>query len=299
MTALCRKRCGGYGNEGVGRGAIIILEIIVFTGVLACAGTCIAQESQAKSQKEELKALQNTVERMVKERHHQQQKEEFKALENKLSDMERLKSKAEEKMRAAEQALEKERLKVSNLSAGLEKAADAAKEKERDIFELKALSVLQDARLKNLEGLLKSYGIPLGDDKKPAKVSGDMKKAISSKVRAERQEKLAEMELEEIKRKTNKERLNMHYNLAVVYDRNGLYKDAEREYLKCLEIDPKDADVHYNLGILYDDKLNNNGRAMEHYEKFLLLRPMGDNAELVRQWKFHVELEQRIGSEVR
>jgi len=43
----------------------------------------------------------------------------------------------------------------------------------------------------------------------------------------------------ELTAKVNKERLDMHYNLAVVYDKNGMYKDAEREYLKCLKISMK------------------------------------------------------------
>jgi len=103
----------------------------------------------------------------------------------------------------------------------------------------------------------------------------------------------------ELARKVNKERLDMHYNMAVVYDKNGMYKDAEREYLKCLEIDPNDADVHYNLGILYDDKLNNDHRAANHYKKFLELRPMGDNATQVRVWLTRIELEDRVGKETR
>ena len=112
--------------------------------------------------------------------------------------------------------------------------------------------------------------------------------------------KLRENELPpEIKKKLDKERLDMHYNLAVVYDKTGMYKDAEREYVKCLTIDPNDADVHYNLGILYDDKLNLNHKAHVHYQRFLELRPMGDNATLVRVWLTGIELEKRLGKEAR
>ena len=104
---------------------------------------------------------------------------------------------------------------------------------------------------------------------------------------------------EELKVKLNRERLEMHYNLAVVYEKNGMYSDAEREYLKCLKIDPKDPGVHYNLGILYDDKLNKNSKAMDHYWKFLTYRPMGDTAERVRDWITKLELEKRLGKELR
>jgi tetratricopeptide (TPR) repeat protein len=100
-------------------------------------------------------------------------------------------------------------------------------------------------------------------------------------------------------RKTNKERLDMHYNLAVVYSKNGMYKDAEREYLKCLDIDPKDAGVHYNLGLLYDDKLNKNNKAMWHYKKYLQFVPKGNDTYKVRQWLTDIELETRLGAEAR
>ncbi|MCX5677841.1 MAG: tetratricopeptide repeat protein [Candidatus Omnitrophica bacterium] len=104
---------------------------------------------------------------------------------------------------------------------------------------------------------------------------------------------------EEMKVKLNKERLDAHFNTAVMYEKNGLWHDAEREYLKCLRIDPKDAGVHYNLGILYDDKLNMNNKALYHYYKFLSLRPMGETAERVRDWITKMELENRLGKELR
>lgn len=103
----------------------------------------------------------------------------------------------------------------------------------------------------------------------------------------------------ELKTKFNKEMLDKHFNLAVLYEMNGLYKDAEREYLECLKIEPKDADVHYNLAILYDDRLNNNKKAQQHYYKFLACRPIGEPGEDVRDWIMRSELEKRLGSTVR
>ena len=104
---------------------------------------------------------------------------------------------------------------------------------------------------------------------------------------------------EALRVKMEKERLDMHYNLAIVYEKNGLYVEAEKEYLKCLKIDPKDPGVHYNLGILYDDKLNENDKAREQYWEFLKYRPMGDTAERVRDWITKLELEKRLGKEMR
>jgi len=59
---------------------------------------------------------------------------------------------------------------------------------------------------------------------------------------------------------SDRERRDMHYNMAVVYAKEGRYIEAEAEYLRALRIDPSDAVVHYNLGILYDDELNDPGR---------------------------------------
>ena len=81
----------------------------------------------------------------------------------------------------------------------------------------------------------------------------------------------------------------MHFNLAVAYDKTKMYKAEEREYLECLRLDPRDANVHYNLGILYDDKLKNDARAIKHYQKYLQLRPMGEDSEQVKEWIMHAE----------
>lgn len=92
----------------------------------------------------------------------------------------------------------------------------------------------------------------------------------------------------------SKQRLDMHFNLAVAYDKTGMYKEEEREYLECLRIDPNDANVHYNLGILYDDKFNDNLKAIKYYKKYLQLRPTGGDAEQVRQWIMYAEQQQRL-----
>ena len=91
-----------------------------------------------------------------------------------------------------------------------------------------------------------------------------------------------------------KQRLDMHFNLAVAYDKTKMYKAEEREYLECLRLDPRDANVHYNLGILYDDKLKNDARAIKHYQKYLQLRPMGEDSEQVKEWIMHAEQQQRL-----
>ena len=86
----------------------------------------------------------------------------------------------------------------------------------------------------------------------------------------------------------------MHFNLAVTYDKTKMYKAEEREYMECLRIDPHDANVHYNLGILYDDKLKNDAKAIKHYQKYLQLRPIGEDSEQVKEWIMHAEQQERL-----
>jgi len=81
-----------------------------------------------------------------------------------------------------------------------------------------------------------------------------------------------------------RERLNMHYNMAGAYRAGGLYKRAEREYMRALALSPNDAGVHFNLAILYDDDLKNQRKAREHYETFLELAPDDKDAAKVHEW---------------
>jgi len=111
--------------------------------------------------------------------------------------------------------------------------------------------------------------------------------------------KIADKVISQVKQKSDKERVDMHYNMAVVYDQNGRYEDSEREYLKCLRINPEDADVHYNIAILYDDKLNRNEEAIRHYKKYLELRPKGRDIVQVKHWMILAEQEARLGAEMR
>ncbi len=134
---------------------------------------------------------------------------------------------------------------------------------------------------------------------KNAELEKKVKDALQEARDADRKAELDRRLPEELERDMKKEKLNMHYNLGVLYEEAGRYKDAEREYLKCLKINPEDAGVHYNLGILYDDDLNDNRKALYYYRQYLKYRPMGENTMLVRGWITDIELENRLGREVR
>ncbi|MFA5094084.1 MAG: tetratricopeptide repeat protein [Candidatus Omnitrophota bacterium] len=131
------------------------------------------------------------------------------------------------------------------------------------------------------------------------KLESDLKGAKKSADEAKKESVAAAERAKKLKMQTDIERLDMHFNLAVVYEKNGMYADAEREYYKCLQLDPNDADVHYNLGILYDDRMNKTSAALVHYKRYLELRPKGESSEDVRQWIFNAEQESRLGVEAR
>ena len=86
------------------------------------------------------------------------------------------------------------------------------------------------------------------------------------------------------------EERDLHYNMALVYQKEGRNKDAEDEYLRALRLDPNDASAHYNLAILYDDVLDNKARAVMHYRKYLTLNPHAPDVDKVRDWLMSAEM---------
>ncbi len=86
------------------------------------------------------------------------------------------------------------------------------------------------------------------------------------------------------------ERRDHHYNMAVVFAKEGKYEEAEAEYKEALKIDPGDADVHYNLGILYDDDLKQPDKAVIHYDRYLRLRPDAPDADTVNEWLMRIRM---------
>lgn len=108
--------------------------------------------------------------------------------------------------------------------------------------------------------------------------------------KAERMAEIMEKARREVAQKNSSEKRDMHYNMAAVYARDGRYREAEREYLRSLKIDPADADVHYNLGILYDDSLKSPRRAALHYRRYLRLRPYAKDRDIVRGWLDKIDM---------
>lgn len=109
-------------------------------------------------------------------------------------------------------------------------------------------------------------------------------------VKAERMADVLQEAREELRVANDVRLRDMHFNMASVYAKEGRSRDAEREYLSALRIDPADADTHYNLGILYDDDLDDEARAAMHYRRYLRLRPHGEDVDQVKSWLLELEM---------
>ena len=252
------------------------------------------------------------------------QDEKIKSLEKELKSAVESQTAAEVKQKDAEDALKEERVVHKAQDKKIKALEKKFKSEEKKLqlkqtraeadkkkIELKAKKLEEKSKAKKLAAELKRVKKEFADTrselkkeiaglkKEKSRLAVDEKYARRAQRAAERKEEQVRKRVDEVTAKLNKERLDMHYNLAVVFDKSGMYRDAEREYLKCLDLKPDDAGVYYNLGILYDDKLKKKHKAFEYYTRFLELRPMGDESMYVRDWLFKLEQENRLGMETR
>ncbi|UPU36715.1 tetratricopeptide repeat protein [Geomonas paludis] len=66
-------------------------------------------------------------------------------------------------------------------------------------------------------------------------------------------------------------------NLGVVYDKTGRFNEAEREYKAVLNLDPRFTETYYNLGMLYLGQ-NRFGEALQAFATVLTLNPRSGDA---------------------
>jgi len=205
-------------------------------------------------------------------------------------DLAQLKRKAD----AFDTDLEAETTKRNKLSAALEETRQREDEQrglieklmvqvpdlERKLTELEVEKLAKDARLAEQDGIIKAMKV-------------EVERREHRLAKAERVAEVLQSARDEVTQLNEKEQRDMHYNMAAVYAREGRFKDAEGEYLHALDLDATDADVHYNLAILYDDELKDAEKAAMHYQRYLKLRPHGEDADAVRQWLMKIEMKKR------
>lgn len=80
---------------------------------------------------------------------------------------------------------------------------------------------------------------------------------------------------------------NMQYDLK---DLNG----AISSYEKALAVDPQNAWVHHNLGIIYDYYIHDDKRAIYHYEQYLRLKSIREEADGIRERILEMKLKKNM-----
>jgi tetratricopeptide (TPR) repeat protein len=131
-------------------------------------------------------------------------------------------------------------------------------------------------------------------EKREAELASFREELARREYRLRKAEKMAAMLQEarrDVQKVSDREKRDMHYNMAAVYERDGRYREAEREYLQALEIDPSDAACHFNLGILYDDRLGDKRRAAIHYRRYLKLDPHSTDVDQVKSWLMKIDMD--------
>lgn len=109
-------------------------------------------------------------------------------------------------------------------------------------------------------------------------------------IKAEHMTALLDRTKEEVRQVSEKEKRDMHYNMATVYGKEGRYREAEEEYLRALKVDPTDAESHYNLALLYDEEFHDQRQAAMHYRRYLKLRPNAPDVDAVKDWLLNLEM---------
>jgi Flp pilus assembly protein TadD len=91
--------------------------------------------------------------------------------------------------------------------------------------------------------------------------------------------------------KANPHRASYFNQLGITCRQAGQFAKAREAYERAIEIDPHDAAPVLNLGILHDLYLGDGVRALELYDRYLVMIPAGDPA--VTKWV--AELKNRQG----
>lgn len=82
--------------------------------------------------------------------------------------------------------------------------------------------------------------------------------------------------------KANPHRASYFNQLGIAYRQAGQFAKAREAYERAIEINPNDAAPVLNLGILHDLYLGDGARALELYDRYLVMTPAGDAA--VTKW---------------
>lgn len=218
--------------------------------------------------------------------------EENTILKQKLAEIEDSRAKAARLEEEAEQVVDQSRERESDLQQEL-KAAKETQEQQKEVIS----GLLR--RIPDMEKELKRLRVRAGGEesvlaareRELENIREEVRRREYRLIKAERMAAMMSEAREEVQEVTAEQTRNMHYNMAVVYAKEGRFREAETEYLRALRIDPADAATHYNIAILYDDELNSGKRAVMHYRKYLQLSPDAPDRDQVKQWIMRLEMQ--------
>ncbi|OGW98820.1 MAG: hypothetical protein A3G33_07990 [Omnitrophica bacterium RIFCSPLOWO2_12_FULL_44_17] len=105
-------------------------------------------------------------------------------------------------------------------------------------------------------------------------------------------EKLSAAELNSLKMKM--ELASTYYNLGTMLYEQQNYENAAKQYQRAIELNPMDSWAHHNLGIICDYYLKDNTKAVEHYKKYIKLKPAEEEAHKIRERILELELQKEL-----
>lgn len=194
-----------------------------------------------------------------------------------------------EQERATRDAEAEEREK--ELAAKLAATETRENQKQRTVEELLEQIPALEQKIAKLESDAPRGAAPGSEDGRDVEaLRARLREQEHRLMKAERMAAMLQTAQSEVREASDREKRDMHYNMAAVYGKEGRFRDAEREYLHALRVDPTDAFCHYNLGILYDDELNNPRRAAMHYRRYLKLRPHAPDVDMVKEWLMRLDM---------
>jgi len=218
-------------------------------------------------------------------------KEENARLKTKVARLEAEFKKANREREKVEKKDVKAARRERELEEELAQARSADKGQRRRISDLLKQIPDMEEELDQLKGDMEKKDAALSAKEKDLEtLLVELRRRELRLMKAERMAELLDKTREEVKQVDDRQKIDMHFNMAAVYAKEGRLKEAEREYLRALRLDPNDPEVHYNLGILYDDELNETRRAAMHYRKYLKLRPHAADVDQVKQWLMRTEM---------
>ena len=171
-----------------------------------------------------------------------------------------------DKARRENEKLQADALSYMNLNNELRK--------DKELLQAKVSDVLKeiDAQKKELARVQQEIDAL----RKEASAKGDAEKSLLK----EKETMLSGIKA--LEDSINRERGIYHYNLAVAYAKAALTAKAVTEYEKSLAYDPDNAEAHFNLGLIFKGEGNDPVKALQHFRKYLELRPDAEDA-------FHVQ----------